>query len=206
MHIVSNCKPKEQTLEADPLAGSWVYDSRTASCLKVEGTPYFFRRTQRITRQESWYDYEMFHELFGDAKCSTPLLRNRVSGNYALGDPVEGEKKMRVLFHNRVGMSAIILDRATLDRANLKSSDGLQAGDRLCQMASDWNLYKEVFIKGRKCALGLITQPLERALNAIILSEEGHVIFGENVEGDFPKFPRPLIEVKQEEWYKQNLP
>lgn len=202
---ISNCKKKEQDAVADRLSGTWIQGSRSEPCQQLAGTPYAFKKTQRITPREMFYQYELLYEIFDSAKCSDPVIRNRVSGNYAIGDRIEGEKDMHVLFHRRSNLSAVILNRATLDKTNLKASNGLQPGERLCQLRSDWKLFQEISIKGKTCALSLITQSYEKALNAISFGEGGKLTFGEDVEGEFQNFPRPLIEVKKEEWYKLSV-
>lgn len=207
-----SCLPNPQPHSTDPVVGTWTLGTQAASCLVVpDASTYYFREELTIKKGTAFYTYQKKHSIFGDSGCKQVLLEQTAEGTYSLGDLITTSRKdweVHQMTHIEGNIKITMRDLSIANRANLLTNEGLQTGDRLCQLKNDWVIYQTVDVTGRQCALSLQTKSFDGdgAMNILGLSPDlKKMVIGQDVVGKFAQYPIELIEPNAKEWYKSSI-
>jgi hypothetical protein len=187
---------------SDPIVGAWELDTGSPQQCTPLG-PYYTKTTMTVRSENGLYVYDLLYRLFADVHCLRTLLEEKVAGSWQIAEAAPSEKlPTRGLYHTRHKAEVQILDYDFLQRANLKTDQGLQKSTRLCKREDDWEWGKSFSVLGLSCGLNLITTPLDAALNIVqIQTTPYRLILGQDqATGEFSRTYVRLMEQKATMW------
>ncbi len=205
--LTLSCAKKAASPSPDRVVGIWRQGSAADFCHATTQAGFFYTEEQTITASDTYYRYETQHRIFADKACTQILISQSFQGTYTVGEllPAQADSTRTTykMQHSRGNFKLKILSLDALNKANLMTAEGLQAGARLCAMTKDWVLNEERSITNQVCALGLETKSVDAALNILGLTlTEQNLVFGSDAFGNFVQYPLVLIEPGIKEWYK----
>lgn len=200
---------KQASPSQDLLSGSWFQGGAgDQSCRQIEEEPHrlYARTHMDLKARDDHYSYTVDHKVFDDPQCSEEIITSQYEGSFYVGEAVAGKKlPTRKIYHSQSNFSVRIVRQSALNFANLKTSEGYQGGLRLCGLNKDWQLLKTTDVSGKKCALGIQTQVLARAINVVKTAQNPLRFFlGKDYDADFTESYILLIEEELTPWYKNS--